>query len=70
LEDKAKRSRAQYFREYRVQNKDKIAAINERYWVRRIEKMKAEQNENSLQEKQNYEQNDTNENDVDNRGSR
>ncbi len=35
IEKKAKELQAKYHREWRAKNKDKVAAINERYWLKK-----------------------------------
>lgn len=38
IDDKAKEMRREYMREYRRQNKDKVATWNKTYWQRKAEK--------------------------------
>lgn len=38
--EKIRKTRNQYYREYRAKNKEKIRAINQRYWTRKAEKDK------------------------------
>ena len=40
LEKEAKRLEAQYHREWRKKNPDKVKAINKRYWLKRLKKQK------------------------------
>ena len=36
LEQKVKEKKAEYMRNYRQKNKEKISAINKRYWERKV----------------------------------
>lgn len=38
----AREERNRYLREWRAKNPDKVRASNERYWVKRVEKLAAE----------------------------
>lgn len=42
LEDEAKKIQAQYHREWRKKNPDKVKAINKRYWLKKAQKLKEE----------------------------
>lgn len=42
LEKEAKRLEAQYHREWRKKNPDKVKAINKRYWLKKAQKLKEE----------------------------
>ena len=45
VERMAKEEKARYQREWRAKNRDKVRAINARYWARRAEKTVAAQKE-------------------------
>lgn len=40
--EEIKQAQRVYYREWRAKNRDKVKAINQRYWQRRAEKAKAE----------------------------
>lgn len=42
LEKEAKRLEAQYHREWRKKNPDKVKATNKRYWLKKAQKSKEE----------------------------
>ena len=44
LEKEAKRLEAQYHREWRKKNPDKVKATNKRYWLKKAQKLKEETN--------------------------
>ncbi len=41
LSESAKKSRAEYFREWRKRNPDKVRENNRRYWERQAQKLQA-----------------------------
>ena len=44
VEDKIKAAKAAYAREYRKRNPEKVKAAQERYWLKRLEKERGENN--------------------------
>lgn len=50
-----KEARAEYFREWRRRNKDKVRENNRRYWQRRAERLTAEREANAKKENKNQE---------------
>ncbi len=44
IKQEALAERRRYYREYRAKNKDRIRAINDRYWARKAMKRKEEEN--------------------------
>lgn len=40
LEKEAKRLEAEYHRKWRAENKEKVKAINKRYWLKKAQKSK------------------------------
>lgn len=43
LSEQAKKSRNDYYRQWRANNKDRIREYNARYWAKRAERMAQEQ---------------------------
>lgn len=39
LSEKARNARAEYYKQWRKENPDKVKATQERYWLRKAEKM-------------------------------
>ncbi len=51
MDEKAKRSRAAYYRAWRRKNPEKVRAINERYWIKKAKLAEeAELEERSVKE--------------------
>lgn len=42
LEDEAKKLQAEYHRNWRAKNKDKVRETNKRYWLKKAQKSKEE----------------------------
>ena len=43
MNEELKEARNEYYRQWRAKNPDKVAAAQQRYWQKQIEKRKAEQ---------------------------
>lgn len=46
LVKEAKEQKNQYNREWRKNNKEKVKAINQRYWIKKAQKLREEKNNN------------------------
>lgn len=48
MDEMAKEAYRQYQREWRRKNKDKVRAINHRYWAKRAERMRANEQKTAV----------------------